>query len=142
MLTPNRRNATTDERERDHQLEQPKLVRAQLQVGAGEVGGERVGVLVGGDPDRRACRLETAAQLLANIGKRSVGDPCVPIDVGGCATTWFLLTMPYMTSATPAAAATATATMISGIDQVVVKCHLSSTCLGPTPVGEVRLGQL
>src|SRR5207245_1818602 len=75
--------ADDHEGERYRELDQPKLVWTQLKISARKVRRKWVGVLVRGYPDRGACRFETSPQLLANIGQGPVGDPRVPVDVGG-----------------------------------------------------------
>src|SRR5579864_9272638 len=63
------------EQQRDAELEDAELVGPQLEVRADEVALKPAALLLRRYPRRRARRFEPPAELLADVGQRSVGDP-------------------------------------------------------------------
>jgi len=62
------------ERQRRAELQDAELVWAQRQVSAREVRGQRIGSLLGRDPDRCSGGLEPAPQLLPDVSESAIRD--------------------------------------------------------------------
>src|SRR5439155_20245783 len=73
-LGPEAETQQTDHAEQHggDELDDSKLVRPQLEVGADQVTLQLAGPLLGGDPDGRAGRLEAPPQLLADVSEGSI----------------------------------------------------------------------